>query len=417
MKFQPPRGMKDIYPEEMVLREFACGKIRGILKSYGFRFVEPSALENFETLAAKAGKEIENEIYCFSDKAGRKLGLRFDLTIGIARMVASTKMARPIKLACISNMWRYDRPQSGRYRSFWQWDAEIFGAKGVEADAEIISIACDIFESFKLDYTVRINSRKLVEGFLESFGVKEKSMPAALRSIDKITKLQRNEVVEELKGCGISRKQAGQILELCSRRGGPEILEGINPENKLMKEGLDELKNLFALLKSYGVSRCALDFSIVRGIDYYTGIVYEVWLDSPTAAAGGGRFDNLAGLYGEPMPATGIAGGLERLMLSIKEQRLDAVPKLLVAYADTGLFTKAVEIAQSLRKITSVDVDLMARSLRKQLDYANAKKIKYVIIIGQRELDAGCAKLRNMRSGEEKDVALDRMEEEVRLLG
>lgn len=409
MKFQPPRGMKDIYPEEMMLREFVYEKIMRVLKSYGFRFVEPSAVENFETLAAKAGPEIENEIYCFKDKSDRKLGLRFDLTIGIARMVASTKMARPIKLACLSNAWRYDRPQAGRYRSFWQWDAEIFGVSGVEADAEIISLTCDILESFGLDYKIRVSNRKLIEGFLANLGL-EKNMLAVLRAIDKISKISQKEILEELKKCGVDKKKAQQVLDFCSIK-----MDKIKPENKQMEEGIDELTHLFALLKNYGKQdRCMIDLSITRGIDYYTSIVYEAWVDSANAIAGGGRFDNLAGLYGEAMPATGIGGGIERLLLAVeKTEKVGIMPKILVAYVDESILPKAISVAQSLRKITSVDIDLMRRSIGKQLDYANAKKIKYVIIIGRQELEKGCIKLRNMHNGEEREIALDRLESEV----
>ena len=177
MKFQTPRGMRDIGPVDFARLDYVCQKIKDILLNYGFQFVAPTALEGFETLAAKSGQEIEKELYVFKDKSGRKIGLRFDLTVGLARMVANSNYPRPTRLACISNMWRYDRPQFARYREFWQWDIEIFGCSGAEADAEIIAVICDILDAFGLDYEIRISNRKLVEGLLLGFGVKKKMRP------------------------------------------------------------------------------------------------------------------------------------------------------------------------------------------------------------------------------------------------
>lgn len=435
MKFQPPRGMKDIEEDEMFRREYIYGKIVGVLKRYGFRFVEASALENIETLAVKAGPEIENEIYCFKDKSDRKIALRFDLTVGIARMVASNKRPKPIKIACISNVWRYDRPQFARYRSFWQWDAEIFGVAGMEADAEIIAATYDILKSFSLDFEIRVNSRKLIEGFLVDIGVKEKNLLLVLRAIDKTAKLSKTDMLAEFKKYGIKKPQAEKILELCSRRGGIEILENFEvPDNKLAKDGLRELKELFNYLKAYNkADNCMIDFSIVRGIDYYTGIVYEAWIKNEKkpnddqrsssglgAVAGGGRFDNLVGLYGDAMPATGIAGGIERLLLSLEkkipEDRIERVPKILVVYTSNELFEKALQVLQKIRRSTPADIDMLKRNLRKQMDYANSKGIPYIVLVGQQELDRNSVKLKNMASGEESEVSMDDLENEIKKL-
>jgi histidyl-tRNA synthetase len=443
MKFQPPRGMKDIDEEEMSRREYVYDKIRSTLKRYGFRFIEPSALENFETLAAKAGPGIENEIYSFKDKSDRKIALRFDLTVGTARMIASSARTKPIKVACISNMWRYDRPQYARYRSFWQWNVEIFGVSGVEADAEIISAACDIMAAFELDYEMRISNRKLVEGFLIDFGVKEKNLLGVMRVIDKISKISQKELIAELKKYGVKKDSAEKILGLCKKRGGAELLDKLEiPDNKLAKEGFSEIKELFKCLNAYG-THCILDLSIVRGIDYYTGIVYEVWVkddsqkvhDETTnrrtkgasserssvsggAVAGGGRYDNLMKIYGNDMPATGIAGGIERLLLSLEKKEIvkENIPKILVAYTNDALYEKAIAVLKKIRKSASADTDLLKRTLRKQMDYANAKKIPYVVIIGQQELEKNCVKLRMMQSGEEKEISLDDLESEIRKL-
>src|SRR3989338_4537859 len=180
-RFTVPKGMKDIEAEEMQQREAIYAKIKEIFALYSFRLVEPAQLENLETLTAKSGPGIEKEIYAFKDKGGRKIALRFDLTVGMARMVANSNEPKPLRLACISNMWRYDNPQYARYRSFWQWDAEIYGAAGAEADAEIIALTNDILRAFNLDFVARINNRKLVEGFLLGIGTSKRDLIDVMR--------------------------------------------------------------------------------------------------------------------------------------------------------------------------------------------------------------------------------------------
>lgn len=415
MRFQPPRGMRDLWQDDFSKREYVCKKIKEILERYGFEFVEPSTLENFEVLAKKAGDDIEKEIYCFKDKAGRKLGLRFDLTVGMARMVASKKLPRPIKLACISNMFRYDEPQFARYREFWQWDIEIFGVGGEEADAEIIAVMCDIFGEFNLDYEIRISNRKLIEGFLIELGIKKK-LTDIFRIIDKLSKKPKNELRKEFEKLKLSKKQIDSIFKFCSICGDEKILNKIEVKNKLAIRGLEELKRLFNYLKNYEVNRCIIDLSIVRGIDYYTGLVYEAWIKGDErlgAIAAGGRFDDLVGLYGQDMPACGTAGGIERLLLSLKEIPEIGKTKFLVVYTNDKLFDKGVEIAQRIRRFSSCDIDLSKRNLKKQMNYANSRRIPFVIIVGERELKNNCVRLRDMKTGDEKEIRIGDLEEEL----
>ena len=404
--------MKDIEPGDMARQEFVCNKIKGILERYGFRLVEPTALENFETLAAKAGEEIEKEIYAFKDKSNRKIALRFDLTVGLARMVANSSYPRPVKLACISNMWRYERPQYARYREFWQWDAEIFGS-GVEGDAEIIALTCDMLDSFGLDYEIRISNRKLVEGILLGLGVKKRDLLAVLRLIDKSSKTPEKELVKELKRY---IKNTDEIIKLGKIRGNVSLLNKIKAKNELAKAGREEIEQLFSALMTFGKSdKCIIDLSIVRGIDYYTGLVYEAWIKGDEklgAIAGGGRFDDLMALYGNPMPATGIAGGIERLMLSLKELSIESKPKILVVYINN--FEKAIEITQRLRENgISASIDLNRRGLSKQLDYANKLGVAFIVIVGPEELKEGKVRLRDMVNGKEKDIKIDDLLKEI----
>lgn len=404
--------MRDIGPIDFANLDYVCERIKKILKSYGFQFISPTALENFDTLAAKSGQDIESEIYSFKDKSGRKIGLRFDLTVGIARMVANSNFPRPVKLACIANMWRYDRPQFARYREFWQWDVEILGCSGIEADAEIIAVICDILDSFGLKYEMKISNRKLIEGVLLSSGVKQKDMLSVLRLIDKSSKITEKEFVDGLKKY---TKSANKILRLINM--DKVDIEAIRTENELSKTGKEELLGLLTTLKAFGkADRCSVDLSVVRGIDYYSGLVYEAWIKGDEklgAVAGGGRYDYLLKLYGKDMPATGVAGGLERLLLSLKDLPIGKTPKVLVIYVNEQVFERAVEITQELRKSVSASIDLSRRSLSKQLDYANKLGVEKAVIIGPKELEAKKAKVRDMKTGKEQEVGLDKLKQAI----
>ncbi len=424
MKFTLPKGMRDIAPDEMAKREYVYAKIKDVLIRYGFQLVEPSALENLETLTSKSGPDIEKEIYAFEDKAKRKIGLRFDLTVGMARMVASSDMPKPIRLACISNMWRYDNPQYARYRSFFQWDAEIYGCSEAAADAEIIALTVDILASFGLSFEIRVSNRKLIEGFLIGVGIEKKCLLDILRVIDKISKVSEKELAKEFEKYGLNKAQMKKILQFCSITSLEKVKTQL-PKNELAKQGYEELENLFAILKAYKKSdKCRLDLGIVRGIDYYTGIVYEAWVkgegkqndakgvQSLGAVAGGGRYDDLLGLYGKPTPATGVAGGIERLLLSLEKNKLlpeiPIVPKFFVAYATADVFNDALDIMRRAReKELSIIMDISKRDLRKQFEYANKLGVQSVLIIGKKELQTGKIRVRDMKTGEEKEISAD----------
>jgi len=417
MKLTLPRGMRDIEPEEMDRREYVFSIIKEILNKYNFQFVEPSMIENLETLTAKSGPEIEKEIYSFKDKGDRKIALRFDLTVGLSRFISSKNMPQPTKIACISNMFRYDEPQYGRYRSFSQWDAEIFGSAGIEADAEIISLTSDILEKLGLDFEIRINNRKYVEGLFLENGVKQKDLLSVLRIIDKLSKLSKDEIKKEFKKLGIKEKEEENILEICGYKG--KKIPKPEGKNKLLLEGYQELTDLSILLKKMNkFDKCVFDFSIVRGIDYYTGIVYEAWIKNEEeqrdakgvkqlgAVAGGGRYDDLLATYGKPMPATGIAGGIERLLLSLKDKEIKKNPGVQVIFVNEKVFEKALEITEKIRKFIPADIDLNKRNFSNQLKYANSRKIPFVVIVGEKELQEKSIKLRDMETGKETLVPL-----------
>ena len=422
-KHKLPRGMRDIGPEEMGLRLWISNRILDVLNRYGFRLVEPSPIEGLETLEAKCGPSVRKEIYWFEDKAGRKLGLRFDLTVGLARMVAGRRdIPLPAKLAALSNMWRYDEPQHGRYRCFYQWDAEIFGSPLPDADAEVIALSMDLLDGLNLkSYEVRVSSRRLAEGFLNAVQIEQlEKVEATLRIIDKFRKVSREKLVEEFYGVGLSRGTVEKIFDFIAIQDSPEKalkrLRGLDVGNEKFQKGVSEVELALDALKAMGKGeRVILDASIVRGLGYYDGIVFEVYDRADVglgALVGGGRFDGLCKLYGRDLPATGAAGGIERTILALERsgvvERFDQKPKVFVASAGEEAKIKVLELVARLRGLgVSVEYDLKGRSLKGQLEYADSSGIPYVLIVGRREMERGVVRLKDMEKRVEKELSFD----------
>ena len=427
--FSLPRGMKDIDPLEMAKRLWLHGKILGTMQKYGFQLVEPTSIENLETLEAKSGPQIRDEIYYFPDKAGRDLGLRFDLTVGMTRMIASRNdLPEPMKICAISGMWRYDEPQFARYRHFYQWDAEIFGTIEQEADAEIIALSMDVLESVGLrEYEVRVSSRRFAEGFLRQIGVSEGKIEDTIRVIDKYRKSSPQEFGNEFRKIGIANDTFEKICEVISLKGSAEhVLVNIPQKytkSDMCSKGYHELSRLSDLLKDFGRSqKCVLDLSIVRGIGYYDGIVFEAYDkggEDVGAVFGGGRYDKLGRLYGKrEIPATGVAGGIERLMISLERAQLfpeiAQTPKVFAAAVDEQSRHKILNLVMKIRQSgISCDFDMKKRSLKKQLEYANSMNIPIVIILGPRELEKDMVKIRTMKDRSEIEVNASQIVEEL----
>ncbi len=415
--------MKDIESEEMNRRFWLYDKIREVARRYGFQMVEPTSIEDLKTLEAKSGPTIRNEIYWFKDKAGRSLGLRFDLTVGLARMIANRyDLPEPIKFATIGGNWRYDEPQFGRYRYFTQWDIEIFGSDSPLADAEVICAGADILSNVGLkNFVVRISNRKLTEAYLIQLGIRSgKKLDQALRIIDKFRKEPREQLEKEFRAIKIRDTTIDEVFSFVSLNGSPQsVLEKLNAfdfREESSRKGLEELRTLADALRSFGRSSyCLYDMSIVRGIGYYDGIVFEAFDkggEDVGSIFGGGRYDKLCRIYGKrDLPATGVAGGIERLMISLERADLFPKPrpsaKVFIAIVQEDLKAEAIQLAQKLRDSgISTDIDLKGRSLGKQLEYANSMQIPYLIVLGQRELQSRTVKIKAMVTGTEIDVSL-----------
>lgn len=421
MKFQPPKGTKDFLQEEMVVREYVLDKIREIFGNYGFEPMETPAFEEFGLLSAKSGEDVAKQIFKFEDKGGRIMGLRFDLTVPLARVIASNpQLPKPFKRYSIGTVWRYEEPQAGRMRQFYQADIDICGSSSMEADAECISCAVDCLKSLGFEkFAVRINNRKILDGVLELVGVDDNKKLAVFRAIDKLDKIGEEGVSKELKKLNLSEQQIKKIFSIISIKGdfeenlakGSKFLKGI----KIAEEGIDELKEIYELSKSYGISDLFnLDYSLARGLDYYTGPIFEIVEETKSLVGtitAGGRYDNLIGQFGGvSTPATGISLGIERIVQLVRENNLISIPKtrIFIANVNDKTMPDAIKIVQKLRKENvSCQIDLMGRNLSKQLEYADAAGIPYVIVVGERELKTKKFKLRDMKNKSEKEVSLE----------
>ncbi|MBI3641956.1 MAG: histidine--tRNA ligase [Thaumarchaeota archaeon] len=409
-----PRGMRDIEFQETSKIEYVRQKFIQTSNLFGFHFMEPSPIELVSVIETKSGPTIKNEIYYFTDKGDREVALRFDFTIGLTRYAVSQKsMKLPAKLSAFGGVWRYDEPQKGRYRFFHQWDVEIYGQSNIESDAEIIEFTSKFLDNLKLqNIIIDICDRELVESYVHK--IFQSDSPSLvgdiLRAVDKIQKKKKDEIIKEYSGKGYSSSDLEKILEFSQIKGTPEEIE----EKLDVKElkNWDKLRLLFTSLKNRHVDNIRINFGIVRGLDYYSGIVFEAF-DSTSdlgALVGGGRYDNLTKAFGrEDLGATGVAGGVERIVNSLEKQGIDVDTKtshIWVAYINEEMQKIALDIVSQLRqKGIHAEADLGGKPLKKQMEMASNSK--YVIIVAPKEYSSKSVVLRNMKDGTEKQILLE----------
>jgi histidyl-tRNA synthetase len=375
---------------------------RATAEKYGFELLFTPAFESFELLSAKggAGEAIKDEIYYFKDKGGREMGLRFDFTVPLARVATSNpQLPKPFKRYQIEKVWRYDNPQAMRWREFWQSDIDVVGSRSVLADAECLACVCEFLDKLNLDYSIRVNNRKFIERLLEKSIPKGKIIDV-FRAIDKFEKIGEDGVKKELENKGVDAKNVLKIFKL--------------------KDFDDrELKELFDYAKQFGIEkRLKFDISLMRGLEYYTSLVFEVSLGAKVSCGGGGRYDNLMKTVGGvDMPATGFSLGLDRILEVIKENKISIEKdKAKIFIATVGdIKGEVIKIAQKLRKSgISAQIDLMDRSLSKQLEYADSLEIPYVLIVGPEEIKKKKYKLRDMKNKTEQELSLENVEKSIR---
>lgn len=389
-----PRGMRDLQYEELRNISFIKEKFQETVEIFDFNQIEPSTLELQSTLEAKSGPSIIEETYSFTDKGGRNIALRFDLTIGLSRFVSMRRdLKLPVKLSSFGGVWRYDEPQLGRYRYFHQWDIEIFGSAEVDADAEVIEFVSFFLRKLGINFIIAINHRSILEEYLAKFlGITDKIvLSEMLRAIDKLSKKSSNQIINEYNQ-KLDSNNLQNFIQFASFDGSPEKLLDYDKVKDF--QSLDTILNLFDSLKSRTVKNAIVDFRIVRGLDYYSGLVFEA--KEPTSQigslVGGGRYDKLTEAFGrKELYATGAAGGVERILAAIKDKvKIAKKPLIYVAYGSRQEKTHALEIVSILRDLDySVDYDINGRSIAKQFHEASLKNAFAIIIINLDEFKKG----------------------------
>jgi histidyl-tRNA synthetase len=405
-QFQNPKGTEDFYPEEMAIRKNVFNTLRENAERFGFLEIDSPIVEDLNLLKAKQGEEIVNQIFTIEKKGDEELALRAEFTPSLARMFIKKQKAipKPVKWFCINRVFRYERPQAGRQREFFQFNVEVYGSNKIEADAEIINLAISSLKDLGLtenDFFVKLNNRKLTQGLLIEIAGEEK-LEQVMRIIDKKNKINEKELYEELKKLELTDLQINKIKDFLEAD-----LKELKPKNELAKEGLKEIKDLIGLLDKKLVK---IDLGTVRGLSYYTGTVFEIFdkKEKFRSIAGGGRYDNMIQLFkGEETAATGFGMGYSTLRLLLKEKELLPETNLGVDYyiaiINKDVREKAFEIANRLREKYKVDIDLMQRNIGNQFKFADSIKAKNVIVIGPDEIKKGKVKIKNMKSGKEQE--------------
>jgi len=412
-----PRGMKDFDGEEMFKIKYVRENFVQTANIFGFRFMNPSPIELLSTLETKSGPGIKDDIYYFKDKHDREVGLRFDFTMGLTRYVVSQKSLKlPAKLASFGGVYRYDEPQKGRYRFFHQWNIEIFGKPSLAADAELIEFTSRLFEKLQLkNIIIDISHRKLVESYVTSLFQTDdpKIISEIFRAMDKVQKKRPDEILAEYQKKGIDKEKIEKILAFSSIKGTPEEIQNSFDVSSL--DGWDELKQLYLSLTDRDVKNIRINFGIVRGLDYYSGMVFEAFDTSSDLGAlvGGGRYDTLPKAFGrDDLGATGVAGGVERIILSLESQGIAPKKEIVmtsVLYANDEMHAEALAIASKLRQIgvpTTIDY-YPSKALKKQME--SSSESKFAIIVGPKEFAENKVVLRNMQDRSEKQISIDEL--------
>ena len=414
MKIELPRGMRDIEFEESKYIELMRQKFIDAAQRFDFNFMEPSPLELLSTLEAKSGPSISNETYSFTDKGGRTIGLRFDLTVGLSRFVSQRReLKMPTKLASFGGVWRYDEPQFGRYRYFHQWDVEIFGSFSNEADSEIIEFVYKFLENLGLEVVVEINHRQIIERFLrEKLGISAIStIGEMLRAVDKLSKKKPQQIYEEYQG-KLNLSKLRQLIEFSNFKGEPEDCPDINILETF--EGWKSTLEIFDSLKSRGVKNVQLNLGVVRGLDYYSGLVFEVFDPSTAIGAlvGGGRYDKLTEIFGrKDIGTTGAAGGVERILSAMRNHnlmKLKSKPLVYVVYSSENVKNYAIRIVSDLRTNGyTTDYDFQGRRIDKQINEAISRGASAIIVVDQYEIKNQIVTIRNSKGETSKHKITD----------
>ena len=417
-------GFRDILPKHASVKESMLSNIKEVFKSFGFVPIETPHLEYAEVLVGKGSEEIQKELYKFRDHGGRDVALRFDQTVPLARFVVQHKhlLSSPFKRYAIGNVFRGERAQAGRYREFTQCDFDFIGTTSILSDMEIIQVINNALVSLGIEnFTIRINNRKILNGLAKYFEVEDK-IEDILRIVDKIDKIGEEKVKTELEeSAGVSSNAINEIIKFISiKQESDNFFEQVanyKNYNNQMKEGIEELEQIFDILATLDIKKenYQVDFSIARGLAYYTGTVYETVLDdlpSMGSVCSGGRYDNLTKSFSkdDDMSGVGASIGIDRLIAALEKLELikgkNTTADVLILNIDDRYLANIHKLGEALRQ-AGIKTEIYPDTLKfkKQMKYANNQGHDFVIILGENEVNDGVVTLKNMQSGEQSNVA------------
>ncbi|HZX74366.1 MAG TPA: histidine--tRNA ligase [Cyclobacteriaceae bacterium] len=441
-----PKGTRDFGPLQMAKRQFIMDAIRKVFQKYGFQPLETPAMENLSTLTGKYGDEGDQLLFkvlnsgdFLKDVDSQKLstlnsklltpeisekGLRYDLTVPFARYVVMNRgeITFPFKRYQIQPVWRADRPQKGRYREFYQCDADVVGTNSLICEAEIILMINEVLKALNItDYTIKINHRGILSGLAEIANAQEKESSLFV-AIDKLDKIGEEKVKEELRGKGFDEASLKAVFDILNFKGTTsqktDFLTSKFSSSETGKKGIADLKDVLDLLKAYGASddHVEFDIALARGLSYYTGCIFEVKINNVSigSVSGGGRYDNLTKAFGdkENLSGVGFSLGVDRIYDAMEELKLfppdaQVSSKVLVCYFDEESKIYGLNVLQKLReKGIASEIYPDAKKIDKQLDYANKKMIPFAIVIGTNEVKSGVLAFKNMKKGEQQSLTL-----------
>lgn len=443
MKPSIPKGTRDFSPAEMVRRNYIFDTIKKVFQRYGYLPIETPAMENLSTLMGKYGEEGDKLIFKILNSGDFKEGvdmnleskqltnkisekaLKYDLTVPFARYVVQhqNEISFPFKRYQIQPVWRADRPQKGRYREFYQCDADVIGSNSLINEVELVQMIDDVFSTLKVPVLVKINNRKILSGIAEVIGEKDKIVTITV-AIDKLDKIGVEGVNKELAENGVAAAAIEKLQPLINFTGSTleklNFLKGLLSSSTIGLKGIEEMEAIFNNVAELGLSTAntELDITLARGLNYYTGAIFEVKANVGTLSSsicGGGRYDDLTGIFGLPnMSGVGISFGADRIYDVLNELNLypesvaSSTKLLFVCFGDQEL-NYALPLLSKVRKagINSEVYPEPTAKMKKQMGYADDKKIPFVVLIGSDEMQSGMLSLKNMSSGEQLKLSID----------
>jgi histidyl-tRNA synthetase len=426
-EFKTVRGMRDFLPDEAHLLRCIENRAREVARLYGYREIVTPLVESYELLSAKAGEEVKSRMFAFKDLGGRDVALRPEFTASVARLVATTlrNEPKPFRLFCLGSIYRYDEPQRGRYREFWQSNYELVGSAKPEADAEILMLTNSLMQAAGLKkFTFKVGHIGILRAIMTQERLSEKTQNAVLQQMDK---KQYEDALSLIQDAGGSENCAATLQKLVKLKGTDvyEVVDGIVKLVKSYKASVEAAKNLAEALTLVSKSGSNMNISVeagfARGLEYYTGMIFEVYAPGlDVALGGGGRYDRLIELFGgESTPAVGVAHGIDRMMLALKGQeatrRVREKKSVLVIPVRDEFRAEALRVSLMLRDAgVPVEVEVMGRKIAKALEDADRREMAYAVIIGERELREGAVVVRNLANREQSTVKVEDVVEAVK---